>query len=120
MKIDELLERYRNLRLIYFPHWKVTPWEKRAKEAKVNTFLHDMEAYLLENHWDVKSRKKDSRIYQYGKDSRIFLRVENSIDYFGVHTVYAIDIHLIKKRNIMWDKVLADGELVFDYLKGMV
>ena len=119
MKIDELSERYKNLRLSYFPHWKVAPWEKKEKEATVNAFLGDLEAYLLEKYWSVEKRNKDARVYQYGKNSRVFLRIKNYIDYFGVHTVYLIEIFLIKKRGIIWDRVLAEGDLVFDYLKRM-
>lgn len=119
MKIDELLERHKTVRLTYFPHWKVTPWEKREKEAAVDAFLGDLEAYLLENHWSVQKHTRDSRVYQYGRDPQILLRIHNHIDYFGVHTVYVIEIKLIRQRPALWDRVLAEGELVFDYLKGM-
>lgn len=119
MEIDELLERYRNLRLTYFPHWKVSPWEKREKESTVNAFLNDLEAMLLGKHWTLESRSEDTRIYRNGNDPRISLRIRNYVDYFGVHTVYLIDIYLMKKRNVLWDKVVADGELVFDHLKKM-
>ena len=54
MKIDELLGRYKDLRLTYFPHWKVTPWDKREKEATVDGFLSDLELYLLERNWSIR------------------------------------------------------------------
>ncbi len=119
MKIDVLLERYRNLRLTYFRHRKVTPWEKREKEASVNAFMNDLNAYLLKNHWTAGNHNGRIRVYQYEKDSSLFLKIKNSIDYFGVHTVFLIEIYLIRKRRMLWDRTLADGELVFDYLKRM-
>ena len=120
IKLSELLERYKNIRLIYFPHWKVAPWEKREKEAVISAFLGDLETYLLKNDWSVEKRDKNARRYQYGKNPTLFLEIKSYVDYFGVHTVYLIEIELIKERAMLWDKVLADGELVFDYLKRMV
>jgi hypothetical protein len=117
MRIDELVEQYRNLRLSYFSHGKVTPWEKREKESEVDTFLNDLEVYLLRKKWAIETRNESTRIYRSKKDSRIFLKIRHYIDYFGFRTVYLIEIYLMKKRGILWDKVLADGELAFDYLK---
>jgi hypothetical protein len=119
MTIDELSERYKNLRLTYFPHSKVAPWEKREKQSTVDTFLMDLERYLLRNHWSVEKRGENARLYRYRENSGISLRIKNYMDYFGVHTVYLIEIELIKTRTVLWDKILADGELVFDYLKRM-
>jgi len=98
----------------------VAPWEKREKEAVISAFLGDLETYLLKNDWSVEKRDKNARRYQYGKNPTLFLEIKNYIDYFGVHTVYLIEIELIKERAMLWGKVLADGELVFDYLKRMV
>ena len=58
MKIDELSEQYKTLKLTYFPHGRMTPWEKREKDATVNTFLRDLETYLLENHWSVSKKTR--------------------------------------------------------------
>jgi len=118
-KLDTLSERYKTLRLTYFPHWRVSPWEKREKEAVVGAFLEDLEAYLLENRWSVQERGPESRTYRFEEDPRTFLKIRNYIDYFGVHTVYLIEIRLVRERPGLWDKVLAEGELVFDYLKRM-
>ncbi len=119
MTIDELLERYKDLRLTYFRHWKVAPWEKREKQSTVNAFLTDLEGYLVENHWSVEKCGENARVYRYRKNSEISLRIKNYTDYFGVHTVYLIEIELIKTRRVLWDEIVADGELVFDYLKRM-
>jgi len=119
MKVDELSERYKTLRLTYFPHWRVSSWEKREKDTTVNAFLGDLEAYLLENHWLVGKRSRDEREYRYEKDPQILLRIKNYRDYFGVHTVYLIEMYLMRDRGILWAKVLADGELVFDHLERM-
>ncbi len=119
MRIDDLVSRYVNLRLTYFRHRKPTPWERREQEAKVNAFLDDLEAYLLKRDWAIEHCNGGSRVYRYGKNSSISLKIKNSIDYFGVHTVSLLDIYLVQKRPILWDRVLADGELVFDYLRKM-
>ncbi|NIQ38474.1 MAG: hypothetical protein GTN81_07790 [Proteobacteria bacterium] len=119
MRIDELLERYRELRLSYFSHGKATPWEKREKQLEVETFLNDLEVYLLGKKWAIEKRNEGTRIYGSKRDSRIFLKIRHYIDYFGFRTVYLIEIYLMKKRGILWDRVLADGELAFDYLKRM-
>jgi hypothetical protein len=115
--IDDLSERYKGLQLTYFRHRKVTPWEKREKDATVNPFLTDLEQYLLENDWSVENRTEHAKVYRHRTDPRILLKVRNYVDYFGVHTVYLIEVQLVKERAILWAKVVADGELVFDYLK---
>jgi hypothetical protein len=117
--IDDLLERYRDLRLSYFPHWNVTPWEKREKETAVNAFLGDLEAYLVAKDWLVEKREGDARVYKYGRNPELLLKIRNSVDYFGVHTVYLVEMKLIKERAVLPDKVLASGELVFDHLRRM-
>ena len=118
-KIDELAEQYKALKLTYFPHWKVTPWDRRAKDATVDAYLGDLEAYLLENGWSVEERSKDARVYRYEKDPEILLKIRNHMDYFGVHTVYLIEMELIRERSMPWARVIAQGEVVFDHLRKM-
>ena len=118
-RIDGLFRRYKELRLRYFPHWKVTPWEKREKEAMVNAFLGDLEAYLLEKHWSVEKHTPNARSYRNRQDPSLLLEVKHYIDYFMVHTVYLVEMYLKKERTALWDKTLADGELVLERLKKM-
>lgn len=118
-KTDELYDRYKALMLTYFPHWKVSPWEKKEQDAKVTAFLSDLEAYLLENHWSVETRSEKMRLYRYEKDPKLSLRIRNYMDYFGVHTVYLIEIKLIREEVLPWAKVEAEGEVVFDRLRRM-
>jgi len=119
-KIDDPKIRYKELRLTYFPHWKVTPWEKRKNEATVHAFLSDLEAFLLEMGWTVETSDEHRRIYRHGDNRGLSLRIRNYTDYFGVHTVYLVEMHLVEDRALPWGKVLADGELVFDRLRSMV
>jgi hypothetical protein len=118
-RVDELFRRYRELKLSYFPHWKVPPWEKREKEAMVKAFLDDLEAYLLKKHWSVERQAPNARFYRNSQDPSLLLEVKHYIDYFMVHTVYLVEIYLKKERTALWSKILADGELVFERLKRM-
>jgi hypothetical protein len=118
-RIDDLLKRYRGLNLTYFPHWKVTPWEKREKVARVHAFLSDLEAFLLEKGWTVERSDENLRIYRFGDKSGFSLRVRNYIDYFGVHTVYLVEMQFVEDRAFLGGKIVADGEVIFDRLRRM-
>ena len=119
-KIDDLLRRYKNLKLTYFPHWKVTPWEKREILAQVKSFLSDLEAFLSEKGWTVERSNEQHRIYRLGDKTGFSLKVRNYIDYFGVHTVYLVEMQLVQDRAFWGGKVVADGEVIFDRLRRMV
>jgi len=118
-RIDDLLKRYRDLKLIYFPHWKVTPWEKREKLARVHAFLSDLEAFLREKGWTVERSNEEHRVYRLGDKTGFSLKVRNYIDYFGVHTVYLVEMRLVDDRAFLGGKVVADGEVIFDRLRRM-
>lgn len=118
-RVDALAERYKTLKLTYFPHWDVTPEEKKDHQAKIYVFLDDLETCLLENHWSVEEKTEEERTYRYEEDSKVSLRIRHHIDYFGVHTVYLVEIQLRRKGLMPWDSVVAEGEVVFERLKEM-
>jgi hypothetical protein len=117
--IDELFSRYKTLRLHYFPNWKVSPWEKRDHDAAVQVFLRDLEAYLLGNDWSLEKKTDKEMLFRYIQTPEVFLKISHKLDYFGVETVYLIEVELRRERSVLWPELLAEGEVVFDHLRRM-
>ncbi len=112
MDTSELLDEFRAIRLLELKHGQWDKEEVSEKEERIEEFIVHLEKHLPRHEWHVKDTAEKSRIYVNKKNPDTFLELTYGTTYPDTRTFYRVELKL-KRRRFLFDKVLAEGEMVF-------
>jgi hypothetical protein len=112
MNTSELLNEYNAVKLLRLKHGLWDEEEVLETEGRIGEFIAHLEKYLLQHKWHAKERGGKSRVYVSKGSPNTYLELRYRITYPDTRTFYRLELKL-KRRRFPFDKVLAEGELVF-------
>jgi len=112
METSELLDKYRSVMLIQLKHGRWDKEEVPETEERIREFIVHLEHYLFQHDWQPEKKGEKSRTYVNKGNPDKYLEIEYHITYPDRRTFYRVELKLKGKR-FLFDKVLAEGEMVF-------
>ena len=112
MDTSGLLDEYRAVRLLLLKHGRWDEEEVLETEERIREFIVHLEHYLFQYDWQTKEKEEKSRTYVNKRNPDKYLEMRYGIIYPDTRTFYRVELKLKGKR-FLFDKVLAEGEMVF-------